>query len=149
MPFLREGRTAIGENNMPRKKKKQSRKYIPMNEFRYADSKIYGDHPQYVFGKTRSGKFKTLGLTTSPDDKHPVIPLSKNPNPKDDRKSYIGTKPHTLRESELDKIPKRNWEFASKDKPVIRHLIKNYKKRSNRKPKNWYEMKRRRYKKKK
>lgn len=120
------------------RKKKQSRKYIPMDEFRYSESKLYADHPQYVFGKTRSGKYKSLGLTHKPDGKHTVIPLSENPNPDDKRKSYIGTNPHTLREKDLDKMPKRNWRFAKKDKPVVRHIIKDYKKRTNRKPKNWY-----------
>lgn len=117
---------------MARRKNKQSRKYIPMNEFRYSESKLYDDHPQYIFGKTRSGKYKSLGLTHNPDDKHHVIPLSKSPNPRDTDKAYIGTNPHTLREKDLDKMPKRNWEFADKDKPVVRHIIKSYKKRTNR-----------------
>lgn len=117
---------------MPRRKNKQSRKYIPMNEFRYSESKLYDDHPQYIFGKTRSGKYKSLGLTHNPDDKHRVIPLSKSPNPHDTDKAYIGTNPHTLREKDLGKMPKRNWKFADKDKSIVRHIIKSYKKRTNR-----------------
>lgn len=103
-----------------------------MNEFRYSESKLYDDHPQYIFGKTRSGKYKSLGLTHNPDDKHRVIPLSKSPNPHDTDKAYIGTNPHTLREKDLGKMPKRNWKFADKDKSIVRHIIKSYKKRTNR-----------------
>lgn len=120
------------------RKKKQSRKYIPMNEFRFVHKKTYADHPQYVFGKTRSGKFKSLGLTHSPDDKHHVIKLSKNPNPNDKRIAYIGTNPHTIPEKDYENHSKTNWEFAKEDKPIVRHIIKDYKKRTNRKPKNWY-----------
>ena len=120
------------------RKKKQSRKYIPMNEFRYPLMDTYREHPQYVFGKTRSGKYKSLGLTHTPDGKHSVIPLSENPNPRDKRKAYIGTNPHTLAEKDYDPKPKKNWKFAKKDKPIVRHIIKQYKKRTNRKPKNWY-----------
>lgn len=120
---------------MARRKNKQSRKYIPMNEFRYSESKLYADHPQYVFGKTRSGKYKSLGLTHKPDGKHPVVFLNKNPNPRDDEKTFIGKNPHTLREKDLDEMPKHNWHFDEKDKPVVRHIIKTYKKRTNRKSK--------------
>ncbi len=126
---------------MARRKNKQSRKYIPMNEFRYSESKLYADHPQYIFGKTRSGKYKSLGLTHQPDSKHHVVPLSKNPNPQDTKKAYIGTNPHTLRAKDLDKMPKRNWRFDDKDKPVVRHIIKTYKKRTNRKSKSKYKKK--------
>ena len=112
-----------------------------MNEFRYSESKLYADHPQYIFGKTRSGKYKSLGLTHHPNEKHSVIQLSKNPNPRDNRIAYIGTNPHTLREKDLDKMPKRNWKFADKDKPIVRHIIKSYKKRTNRKSKRKYKKK--------
>lgn len=126
---------------MSRRKNKQSRKYIPMNEFRYSESKLYNDHPQYVFGKTRSGKYKSLGLTHNPDEKHPVVGLSKSPNPRDKKKAYIGTNPHTLREKDLDKMPKQDWRFAENDKPVVRHIIKTYKKRTNRNSKKKHKKK--------
>ena len=38
--------------------------------------------------------------------------------------------------------PLEDWEFAKEDMPVVRHAIKKYKKSTNRKPKSWYEKKR-------
>ncbi len=120
------------------RRKKQSRKYIPLDEFRFAKSKIYGNHPQYVFGKTRSGKFKTLGLTHTPNPKHKTLPLQKNPNKKDFRPAYISVKPHTIGENYLEQTPQKDWGFVKIDRAVVRHIIKRYKKSYNRKPPNWY-----------
>ena len=124
------------------RKRKQSRKYIPRNEFRYPKLDMYADHPQYIFGETRSGKYKSLGLTHSPDDEHSVVPLSENPNPNDKRKAYIGTNPHTISKKDYEDKVKKKWKFVQEDKSIVRRIIKRYKKRTNRKPKNWYANKR-------
>lgn len=63
---------------MARRKNKQSRKYIPVSEFRYNNSPLAKGHPNYVFGKTRDGKkYKSFGITHSPDSRHIAYKLSK------------------------------------------------------------------------
>ena len=128
------------------RKKKQSRKYIPMDEFRVNRLDIYGQHPQYIFGKTRNGKFKSLGLSHKQDDKHKSHKLVVNPDPNDKDDAYIGETVHTVAESAYD-APKKGWRISRKDRPLVRHIIKRYKKRTNRKPPNWYVDKKRKKKK--
>lgn len=128
------------------RKKKQSRKYIPMNDFRVNRLDIYGRHPQYVFGKTRNGKLKSLGLSHEQDDEHKSHKLTVNPNPNDKRDAYLGETVHTVAESAYD-AQKKGWGFSRKDRPLVRHIVKRYKKRTNRKPPNWYEYKKRKKKK--
>ena len=124
---------------MPRKKK-QTRKYEPRNEFRINNSPHAGCHPQYVFGE-KNGKYKSLGLTTSPrkDIKH--VKLTKNPNPNDSRESYLQTKEvHTANKKYYSPILS-GWMFALEDMGIIRHRTKKYKKSYNRKPPMYYENK--------
>lgn len=128
------------------RKRKQSRKYVPLNEFRVNRLDIYGRHPQYVFGRTHNGKLKSLGLSHTPDEKHKSHKLNVNPNPSDKKTAYIGETVHTVAENAYDS-PKKGWRFSDTDKPLVRHIIKGYKKRTNRKPPNWYVNKK--YKKKK
>ena len=120
---------------MSRRKNKQSRKYIPMNEFRYNNSPLAEGHPHYVFGKTRNGKkYKSIGVTTSPKDKPTAYLLSKNPNPKDDSLSYVQNRVHTARVNFYGRVLK-DWSFDKDDMPVVRHIIKGYKKNTNRRSK--------------
>ncbi len=128
-------------------RKKKSRKYKPRNEFRRNNSSTAGGHYNYVFGETET-HYKSMGLTTHPRKDIPSYPLHKNPNPKDDRKSYLQLKVLNTKKSYF-KPPEKDWSFAKEDMPVVRHRIKEYKKSVNRKPKNWYANKRKRNRKKK
>ena len=128
-----------GKIHMARKKK-ETRKFVPRNEFRYNKSPRADHHPQYIFGK-KGEKLKGLPLTTSPSDKYKHIALTKNPNSKDKRISYLQlVKPHTAHERYFSE-PLEGWRFAKEDMPLIRHRIKQYKKSMNRKPLMWYEKK--------
>lgn len=119
---------------MSRRKKKQSRKYIPRNEFRYNNGPIAQGHPQYVFGETRSGKYKSIGLTHSADDDYKHYPLAKNPNPNDSKQAHVEAHVHTGKKVYYDE-PLSDWAFAKEDMSVIRHITKKYKKSTNRNPK--------------
>lgn len=121
-------------------KKKPTRKYKPRNEFRYNDSPRAGGHPHYIFGETKT-YYKSLGLTSHPKDDIPHYKLTKNPEPYNNKDSYLQFSIHSANKKYYDK-PLRGWKFAKEDMPVIRHTIKNYKKSTNRKPKLWYEKKR-------
>ena len=127
------------------RKKKQSRKYKPRNEFRYNDSPLADGHPHYVFGEI-NGKYKSLGLTRSPVEGIRHVPLTRNPNPDSKDKSYLQLRVHTAKKDYYDD-PLKGWKFAKADMPVVRNTIKKYKKSTNRKPKLWYEKKRKRNKK--
>lgn len=125
---------------MARRKNKKSRKYKPRNEFRLNISPSARAHYNYVFGETDT-HYKSLGLTTHPREDIKHYPLSKNPNPKDDRQSYLQLKVLST-QKRFFKPPERGWTFAKEDMPVVRHTIKAYKKSTNRKPKGWYMKKR-------
>ena len=116
------------------RKKKQTRKYRPRNEFRRNDSPLAGGHPHFVFGETNSGKLKSIGLTHNPDDEHRHYPLSKNPNPLDDKQSFLQDRVHTAKKKYYgESLP--DWKFAKEDMSIVRHITKKYKKSTNRKPK--------------
>lgn len=121
-------------------KKRKSRKYIPRNEFRHNKSPTANNHYNYVFGETDT-HYKSLGLTTHPKDNIPHYRLTKNPNPNDNETSFLQLKVLNTQKRYLGK-PLTDWSFAKDDMPVVRHTIKKYKKSTNRKPKLWYEKKR-------
>ena len=129
------------------RKKKQTRKYKPRNEFRRNLSKSAQAHFNYVFGETET-HYKSLGLTTNPNDKFPLYELSKNPNPtpKNSKPSFLRLNVVSTNKKYLPTAEK-NWAFAKEDMSVVRHTIKAYKKSTNRKPKDWYVRKRKRKKK--
>lgn len=122
------------------RKKKQSRKYIPKNEFRVNNSPSAEGHPHYVFGETKT-KYKSMGLTHNPDGEHKYILLSKNPNPSDNGKSYLRFEVQSANKKYY-KEPLVDWSFSKEDMAFVRHRVKNYKKSTNRRPKNWYVKKR-------
>ena len=66
---------------MPRKKK-ESRKYKPLNEFRFNHSQAANSHPHYIFG-VKGIKYKSLPLTTTRPGNVSYYTLEKNPNPND------------------------------------------------------------------
>lgn len=118
---------------MSRRKNKQSRKYIPVSEFRYNNSPLANGHPHYVFGITRNGrKFKSIGVTTHPKKGYRVYRLSTNPNSEDNKNiSYVQDRVHTARKDYYEQ-PLPNWYFSKEDMSIIRHIIKKYKKNTNR-----------------
>ena len=122
-------------------KKKQTRKYQPRNEFRYNNSKRAQGHPHYVFGETAT-HYKSLGLTSTPKEGISYVRLTKNPEPLNTEKSYLQLSVHSANKKYYDDKPLKGWSFAKEDMPVVRHKIKKYKKSTNRKPKLWYEKKR-------
>ncbi len=125
---------------MARRKNKQTRKYIPRNEFRRNTSASAQGHFDYVFGETET-QYKSLGLTTKPAPGYTYYALYENPNPKDKRQSYLKLDVRKTNKKYLPDI-ENGWKFAKQDMPVVRYTIKAYKKRTNRKPKDWYVKKR-------
>lgn len=123
------------------RKKKESRKYTPLDEFRYNNSPLADGHLHYVFGKKRK-KYKSLGLTHSEDNTAKKIKIDNpNPNDKKDKKfSYLQLRVHTANEKYYsDKV--EGLQFTKEARGVVRHRIKQYKKATNRKPPMWYENK--------
>ena len=108
------------------RKKKQTRKYEPRNEFRYNNSRDAGSHPHYIFGE-KDGKYLSLGITSHPKKEYPYYSLTKNPNPKDSRKSYIQKKPFKTKKKYYGKSL-FGWSFTSDDMHTVRHITKKYKK---------------------
>lgn len=130
---------------MSRRKRKGTRKYTPKNEFRRNNSKTAEGHYNYVFGET-STHLKSLGITTHPKQNFKHVKLKVNPNPNDKRTSFLqlrvlNTNKKYFREKET------GWKFSKDDMPIVRHTIKDYKKRTNRKPKGWYDKKKKWHKK--
>lgn len=115
---------------MARRKNKQTRKYKPRNEFRYNNSPSGGGHKNFIFGETQN-KYKSLSITSHPKSNYPYIKLCKNPQKGNNIDSYVETKPKTAKKSYYSK-PLRGYEFSHEDRAIIRHLIKKYKKSTNR-----------------
>lgn len=113
------------------RKKKQSRKYIPRDEFRRNDSPLAKGHPHYVFGETRDGrKYKSVGLTHNSSG-HKAYSLPDNPNPQDNKQSYVQDRVHTAKK-EYYAESLEDWKLSKLDRAIIRHITKKYKKRTNR-----------------
>lgn len=116
------------------RKKKQTKKYKPRNEFRYNNSPVAKGHPNYIFGETET-KYKSLGLTSNPKANIKNFPLKNNPDPNSDKCSYIQAKVLTSRKDYLINILE-GWEFSKEDMSIIRHIKKDYKKKCKRNLKN-------------
>lgn len=115
------------------RKKKESRKYKPRNEFRVNNSPLAEGHPHYIFGE-KNGKYKSLGLTTHPIKGVKHIKLKRNPDPNNKDASYLQIRVHTAKKKYYTD-PLEGWGFTKEDMTVVRHRIKKYKKSTNRKPK--------------
>lgn len=111
--------------------KKETRKYNPLDEIRFNYSPSSAGHPDIVFGY-KNGKYKSLGLTHTPKKKHKSTILSKNPNPKDVRASYLQHKVKTTQERYMSE-PLPDWKMDREDRYLVRHLTKRYKKNQNKK----------------
>lgn len=121
------------------RKKKETRKYVPRNEFRHNYSSLTDGHIHYVFGETKS-KYKSMGLTHEPNIAYKQIRLSSNPNPSDPNPSYLEPNVKTFKKSSYGK-PLSNWSFSKEDHAIVRHYKKRYKKSYNRKPPGYYDLK--------
>lgn len=98
------------------------KKYTPMSEFQ--TNKVTG-HPSFLFQK--QGKFrKSIGLTH--DDKEDYGKkhrLTKNPNPNDNRITYVKDTIEIQKENKYKRdIKYKDWHFADADKPLIDTLKK-------------------------
>ena len=112
------------------RRRKESRKYKPMNEFRRNNSPLARGHFNFVFGETKD-HYKSLGLTSSPRENIKHVKLHKNPNPQSDSASYLQLKVLSTQKRYFIKEPEEGWAFAKEDMPVVRHTIKKYKKATN------------------
>jgi len=116
---------------MANKRKKPSRKYTPRSEFRYCFAKSAGgknnSHPHYIFGE-KGNKYYSLGLTTHPNKKYPYYSLSYSPNPNCSDPQSVQIKPFIENKKFYSKKTKKNWKFNFNDMPIIRHIIKMFKK---------------------
>ena len=120
------------------RKRKQSRKYTPRDEFRYNNSPLAEGHLHYVFGE-KGNKYKSLGLTHSSENTAKKTKID-NPNPNDKDPSYLQMRVHTAKKSYYSDTV-AGLSFSSEARAVARHRIKQYKKSTNRKPPMWYENK--------
>lgn len=112
------------------RKKKPTRKYKPRNFFGINHDKKSMHHPNYIFGE-KNGKYYSFGLTHSPKEEYPYVPLEHNPNPNDLKPSYVQKKP--LKTSKRLMEPLSGWRFHPDDWSLIRHMIKKHKKSQNKK----------------
>lgn len=115
------------------RKKKQTKKYAPRNEFRRNNSPSGMGHPAYVFGETEKS-FKSFGLTTNPNDRERKIELPDNPDPNSQKKAYIRIKPVTINRERYS-AETFDWRFSDEDMAIVRHLRKDYKRRAYRRQK--------------
>ena len=104
------------------KSKKRFKKHFRVNR-----SKEASTNPAYVIRK-RGKNYDYIGLThSSVTDSKRNIRLSKNPNPKDNRPSYI--RPF-FRSGPIRKFSKkriRGWKFAKRDKNKIKRVSRTKK----------------------
>jgi len=115
------------EGDIIARKKRQSSKYIPRNEFRYNNSIEAGGHPHYVFGE-KNGRYLSLGITSHPKKEYPYYTLDKSPNPRETRKNYIQRKPFNTKKKYYGKRLS-GWSFTSDDMHTVRHITKTHKKK--------------------
>ena len=113
------------------RRKKETRKYNPLDEIRFNYSPSSAGHPDIVFGH-KNGKYKSFGLTHTPKKDHKSTILLKNPNPEDDVPSYLQHKVKTTQGRYMSD-PLSDWKVGKEDRYLVRHLTKRYKKNQNKK----------------
>lgn len=107
-------------------KKKPNKKNKFRPQFRRG-RKVNAGHPVYVFEK-KDDKFHYIGITHSPVTQGVRnVELERNPNPRDNRKSYIRTKTEIT--SGKLQTTYRDWAFTEKDKNKVKNIIKANKKK--------------------
>lgn len=76
-------------------------------------------HPAYIYAKV-GNEFKYLGITHAKiTDGVKNIPLDKNPNPKDKKKSYVRPKAEKSKTSRF-KAKEKGWSLSKKDKEKLK-----------------------------
>ena len=95
--------------------------------FRVNHSKESSGHPSYIIRRV-GDNYDSIGLTHSPvTDNKKNFRLRKNPNPKDDRVSYV--RPF-FKSDPIKKFSKRiirGWKFIKRDKKKIRRISRSRK----------------------
>lgn len=95
-----------------------ARKINSRNEFRYKKMDKASRHPVYIYAKI-GNKLKYVGITHSNiTDGIENIPLIKNPNPKDKRKSYMRPYSRLDHKTSFGKKQK-GWKLHPEDKKKI------------------------------
>lgn len=92
------------------------------SHFRKSYSGKFTGHPQYIYGE--EGKnYKTVGLTTSPvTNGVKNIKLDKNPEPGNNKTSYIRPKPDKASKGSF-KERLKGWAFSKSDKQKVNGVI--------------------------
>ena len=78
-------------------------------------------HPAYTYSN-QNEKIQYVSITHS-NKMQGVIPLSKNPNPDENRQSYILPDPYEDNPKNFSRRYK-NWKFSEKDKDKVRSVMK-------------------------
>ena len=98
------------------------------DEFRTCFSRKYR-HVTYIYAK-KNGKYSYIGLTHAEiTDNIRNIPLEQNPNPKDNRASFMRPTADTEKVTLFEKKPKKDWHFSKTDKKKAKAVIKRSKKK--------------------
>ena len=108
------------------RKKKQKKKFLPKNEFRYNFAE---GHKSYVFGEI-DGEYRSVGIThkeTTFGKKN--MPLSKNPQKNKTETAYIRNGIVSGKISNYGNRTIKNLAFSQEDFPKVKSKIRNYKKR--------------------
>ena len=114
------------------RKKKPSRKYTPRSEFRYNNSKRAAGHPHYIFGE-KDDKYYSLGITSHPKKEYPYFLLSKDPEPGVEEPAAVQRRVFVEKKKVYRRKTLGSWRFNAEDMPVIRHIIKAFKRGQNKK----------------
>lgn len=102
------------------------------NEFRTCFSKKAKGHPTYIYEKVGE-RYRYIGITHAQITKGlRNIPLEKNPNPKDDRQSYMRPKTDEDKVSLFEKKPRSDWKFSKNDRKTAKRIIRRSKYKTSR-----------------
>lgn len=104
------------------KKNRHKPKKQKVNQIRKNYLKEASFHPNYVY-EIRGNTAITIGLTHARiTDGVRNIPLIKNPNPKDNRKSYARPFSNKVPMDKLSKKPYKNYKVQRKDKKRLKRI---------------------------
>lgn len=105
---------------------KEKKRFQP--HFRKIRNAQFTGHPVYVFGE--DGKdFLVLGITRSSETNGILnIPLTKNPEPKNEERAYL--RPKIMRVSKgVENEVQKGWHFSNADKKIVLSITDSNKKR--------------------
>lgn len=96
--------------------------------FRAFHNKEHTGHPVYIIDETTK-EFIGFGITTGKyTNGVQNIPLSKNPEPNNEKEAYVRPKIMKIKKGVKNTV-KRGWSFSPQDKNLIASLIELNKKR--------------------